>query len=308
MADQNNAPELPERIWVWSLNDSLGSSRGWNTSEGDGRLPYIRADRAAPEGQVDREQVVQLCLQIAADRRAQAAGDATVDQKRRWLAGAIQAEIIAEQVKALTTSPAAPTDNTALVEELRAEISDLQSNGLFSEASLLERAVAALASREAPPAAQGPEPVECKHLHTTVSRPGYDPLRASIETCDGCGAVITPPAAQEPVAWRCKDYADDWIIYRNKSDADKYQAVTGCLMQPLYAAPPPACQQRAMPVGCGQPCGYDCNGACFDPPANQQKARMVAEAMQAAITYIDKGRDGMARIILFAALLALKGE
>ncbi|WP_191569166.1 hypothetical protein [Paracoccus yeei] len=70
---------------------------------------------------------------------------------------------------------------------------------------------------------------------------------------------------------------------------------------------PPACQQEAMPVGCGHPCGYDCNGACFDPPACQQEAGTVAEAMQAAITYIDKGRDGMARNILYAALRALKG-
>ncbi|WP_191569103.1 hypothetical protein [Paracoccus yeei] len=57
--------------------------------------------------------------------------------------------------------PAAPTDNTALVEELRAEISDLQSNGLFSEASLLERAVAALARREAPPTSDSGEKPLC---------------------------------------------------------------------------------------------------------------------------------------------------
>lgn len=44
---------------------------------------------------------------------------------------------------------AAPTDNAALVEELRQEISDLQSNGLSAEAKLLERAVAALSTRPA---------------------------------------------------------------------------------------------------------------------------------------------------------------
>lgn len=43
------------------------------------------------------------------------------------------------------------------------------------------------------------------------------------------------------------------------------------------------------------------------PPASQQEAVTVTEVLQAAITHIDKGRDGMARNILYAALRALKG-
>lgn len=42
----------------------------------------------------------------------------------------------------------------------------------------------------------------------------------------------------EPVAWRCKDYADEWILYGNKAIAELYQAYTGCLVEPLYAHPP----------------------------------------------------------------------
>ncbi|WP_423209032.1 hypothetical protein E2976_17450 [Paracoccus yeei] len=103
---------------------------------------------------------------------------------------------------------AAPTDNTALVEALRNMMtfakSKMDDPTRADDMRIFKDAHAAIANREA------------------------------------------PPAAQEPVAWRCKDYADDWIIYRNKADADQYQAVTGCLMQPLYAAPPPACQQEAV--------------------------------------------------------------
>jgi hypothetical protein len=40
----------------------------------------------------------------------------------------------------------------------------------------------------------------------------------------------------EPVAWRCKDYADGWILYQFEHNARRYQEETGCLMQPLYAA------------------------------------------------------------------------
>jgi len=46
------------------------------------------------------------------------------------------------------------------------------------------------------------------------------------------------PTAQEAVAWRCKDYADGWILYGNKAQAELYQACTGCLMEALYAPPP----------------------------------------------------------------------
>lgn len=69
------------------------------------------------------------------------------------------------------------------------------------------------------------------------------------QECSRCGSVggfgcyeCTPsaatPTAQEAVAWRCKDYADGWILYGNKAQAELYQACTGCLMEALYAHPP----------------------------------------------------------------------
>jgi len=39
---------------------------------------------------------------------------------------------------------------------------------------------------------------------------------------------------RQPIAWRCKDYGDGWIIYDNKAQAERYQRLTGCLMQEIY--------------------------------------------------------------------------
>lgn len=36
------------------------------------------------------------------------------------------------------------------------------------------------------------------------------------------------------VAWRCKDYADGWIIFQDERAARRYQKETGCLMQALF--------------------------------------------------------------------------
>lgn len=44
----------------------------------------------------------------------------------------------------------------------------------------------------------------------------------------------------EPVAWRCKDFADGWILYDSELRARDYKVKTGCLMQPLYSTPPAA--------------------------------------------------------------------
>ncbi|ARC35497.1 hypothetical protein A6J80_03080 [Paracoccus yeei] len=199
MTDQNNAPE---RIW---LTDSEAELFGCYDHDfnGEGHISYTLTDRAAPEGQVDREQVVQLCLKIAADRRAQAAGDATVDQKRRSLAGAIQAEIIAEQVRALTPPPAAPTDNTALVdvmeEALKRCLRIFEHHGIGGGlADDIRQILAAFASREAPPAAQEPVawqgPGEKPHE--------YSPDYMAMGDCRICGHDYeahhpSPPACQQ---------------------------------------------------------------------------------------------------------------
>lgn len=42
----------------------------------------------------------------------------------------------------------------------------------------------------------------------------------------------------EPVAWRCKDFADGWILDHSERSAREYQRKTGCLIQPLYTTPP----------------------------------------------------------------------
>ncbi|KWT88038.1 hypothetical protein G6L26_007575 [Agrobacterium radiobacter] len=36
-----------------------------------------------------------------------------------------------------------------------------------------------------------------------------------------------------PVAYRCKDFADGWILYHDGKEAKRYQEQTGCLMQSL---------------------------------------------------------------------------
>ncbi|SCB30741.1 hypothetical protein [Rhizobium lusitanum] len=68
-----------------------------------------------------------------------------------------------------------------------------------------------------------------------------DGLRRIVEALSD---VPSPPAAvQEPVAvkavaWRCKDFADGWILDASERSAREYQKKTGCVMQPLYAEPP----------------------------------------------------------------------
>lgn len=39
---------------------------------------------------------------------------------------------------------------------------------------------------------------------------------------------------KRPVAWRCKDYGDGWIIYQDEAEAFAYHEKTNCLMQGLY--------------------------------------------------------------------------
>ena len=57
-------------------------------------------------------------------------------------------------------------------------------------------------------------------------------IRASAQLNDRFEAEIN--TTKKPVAWRCKDYADGWIIYHREEEAQRYEEDTGCLMQPLY--------------------------------------------------------------------------
>lgn len=60
------------------------------------------------------------------------------------------------------------------------------------------------------------------------------------DTIERLRAELAALREQEPVAWRCKDFADGWILYNDYADAFEYEHGVGCAMQPLYAAPVPA--------------------------------------------------------------------
>jgi hypothetical protein len=51
-------------------------------------------------------------------------------------------------------------------------------------------------------------------------------------------AAQTQKGVEVPVAWRCKDFADGWILDHSERSASEYQRKTGCLVQPLFCAPP----------------------------------------------------------------------
>lgn len=51
-------------------------------------------------------------------------------------------------------------------------------------------------------------------------------------------ALIPPSRAEEPVAWRVKDYADGWMYFTAERNArDMGNAMHGALVEPLYAEP-----------------------------------------------------------------------
>src|SRR4051812_46141656 len=47
-------------------------------------------------------------------------------------------------------------------------------------------------------------------------------------------APAQSPLTKRPVAWRCKDYADGWIIFQDEAAAYKYHTETDCMMQGMY--------------------------------------------------------------------------
>lgn len=160
MADQNNAPE---RIWLTDSEAELFGcyDRDFN---GEGHVSYTLADRAAPEGQP-----VTLTY---TNWRGETA-ERTITPKRiwfgstywhpepQWLLTAFDAEKQADRDFALrdfgqVPPPAAPTDNTALVDGLRPVAVFLSQMEELDLRDAVLSVIAALASREAPPAAQEP--------------------------------------------------------------------------------------------------------------------------------------------------------
>ena len=211
MADQNNAPE---RIWVRVTDKTVMYAKPSDADEFD--VEYIRADRAAPEGQP-----VTLTY---TNWRGETA-ERTITPKRiwfgstdwhpepQWLLTAFDAEKQADRDFALkdfgqAPPPAAPTDNTALVE--------------------------------------------------AAYHAGIDAAANRYRVC------------ASPDVW---DYF--YTAYNAMLDLKTFPMPAALASR---EAQQPA--GEAMPVGCGQPCGYDCNGACFDPHACQQEA--VTDANLAA--------------------------
>src|SRR5690606_10331001 len=66
-------------------------------------------------------------------------------------------------------------------------------------------------------------------------RPPQEPPMNKIETLNE--KALEAARKAEPVAWRCKDYADGWVVYGEKSAAERHQRNDNCLMQPLYTRP-----------------------------------------------------------------------
>ncbi len=209
-------------------------------------------------------------------------GDAEVEDAQEFddleaAKAAAQADYERRILAALTPAPqpeVAPMDNPALVEALR-EVSQALawqcfgecrgfSENLKSPSEALSLARTALASHEAPPATQ--EPVDVRKCQTCQ---GFGWIKNALNKCPNCAI---PPACQQeavPVAWRCKDYADDWIVYGNKAQAELYQACTGCLMEALYVHPPQpsetvaeALLQRAVDLIKGDLTGSEWKRAC----------------------------------------------
>ena len=144
MSDQNNAPELPARIWAWSEDDDFLRAKPHGVMHG---TEYIRADRAAPEGQV-RAKIEGLIEDAIANAEVDYPAGREAGHSITWDSDRLLDDIIA----ALTPPPAAPTDNAALVEEQR-----MKEHYRNCWKAQLERAnglEAALASREPPPACQ----------------------------------------------------------------------------------------------------------------------------------------------------------
>lgn len=59
----------------------------------------------------------------------------------------------------------------------------------------------------------------------------FDELK--IYTADDFTAQAATPT-RRPVAWRCKDYADGWVVFQDEEAAFKYHVETDCLMQGMY--------------------------------------------------------------------------
>lgn len=124
---------------------------------------------------------------------------------------------------------------------------------------------AAVEAAEMPPLGTQPEPRKRRTISALTTQPaapqfarnatndqiaavmlqhGTDEQRREALAYAGIAQPVAPQEA-EAVAWRCKDYADGWVVYGEKSAAERHQRNDGCLMQPLYAHPPTRAAEEA---------------------------------------------------------------
>lgn len=106
-------------------------------------------------------------------------------------------------------------------------------------------AILALSSTEAPAQAAAPqEPVAWRsrtkgsitwQTHTDDPTDAISKYAiAGVAGYDIEPLYSAPRLLKRPIAWRCKDYADGWIIFQDEAEAQKYHAATDCLMQGMY--------------------------------------------------------------------------
>ena len=228
MADQNNAPE---RIWVRVTDKTVMYAKPSDADEFD--VEYIRADRAAPEGQPVTLGYDTDCPECSGTGQRDSGGT------HPWGEPAMM------MCDCDAPPPAAPTDNTALVEEQR-----MKEHYRNCWKAQLERAnglEAALASREAPPASDSGEKPLCPVC--------YNRTDAELRTIGGFYSMESNcPECSPRAKERAKQDADRealvrllQIITRNGSLDDGrtlHEVIADALL--ARGLPPPACQQEAV--------------------------------------------------------------
>lgn len=68
------------------------------------------------------------------------------------------------------------------------------------------------------------QPKHCCPVHNV----GYDHF------CGACYGVFLEACRMHPVAWRCRDFGDGWIIFQSYPEAMKYHETTGAQIQRLF--------------------------------------------------------------------------
>lgn len=223
MADQNNAPE---RIWVRVTDKTVMATKPSDADEFD--VEYIRAVAAQPALGYDTD-----CPECSGTGQRDSGGT------HPWGEPAMM------MCDCDAPPPAAPTDNTALVEEQR-----MKEHYRNCWKAQLERAnglEAALASREAPPASDSGEKPLCPVC--------YNRTDAELRTIGGFYSMESNcPECSPRAKERAKQDADRealvrllQIITRNGSLDDGrtlHEVIADALL--ARGLPPPACQQEAV--------------------------------------------------------------